>query len=195
MDGSLVLLSGGLDSAVALAWAQRHLPPVRAALHFSYGQKCEIREYEAAYRLADYYAVPWFHYIIPTFEYNATCPIHSEITPARNLIFMAYAESLCESQEIGHLLFGAHADDGRNGCICRWPKVLMASWLASEEYGLGQHIHIPFAQHTKADVVTLGRDLLVPFELTWSCYEGGTTPCGTCASCSAREEAIHGQRG
>ena len=114
MDGSLVLLSGGLDSAVALAWAQRHLPPVRAALHFSYGQKCEVREYEAAYRLADYYAVPWFHYIIPTFEYNATCPIHSEITPARNLIFMAYAESLCESQEIEHLVFGARVEAGED---------------------------------------------------------------------------------
>jgi 7-cyano-7-deazaguanine synthase len=43
---------------------------------------------------------------------------------------------------------------------------------------------------TKADIVTVGNELHVPFERTWSCYKGGALHCGTCGTCYERREAF-----
>ncbi len=43
---------------------------------------------------------------------------------------------------------------------------------------------------TKADVVKKGMELKVPYELTWSCYEGGDKPCGKCGTCIDRKAAF-----
>ena len=43
---------------------------------------------------------------------------------------------------------------------------------------------------TKKDVVRLGLTLNVPYELTWSCYNGGETPCGKCGTCIDRAAAF-----
>jgi 7-cyano-7-deazaguanine synthase len=51
-------------------------------------------------------------------------------------------------------------------------------------------IHAPFVHKTKAEEIQLGRELGVPFELTWSCYRGGEKPCGTCDSCLLRAKAF-----
>ncbi|MBR0483444.1 MAG: 7-cyano-7-deazaguanine synthase, partial [Oscillospiraceae bacterium] len=51
-------------------------------------------------------------------------------------------------------------------------------------------IHAPFVKMTKAEVVKTGLKLKVPYELTWSCYEGGDKPCGICGTCRDRAEAF-----
>ena len=51
-------------------------------------------------------------------------------------------------------------------------------------------IEAPFVNWTKAQVVKKGLELNVPYELTWSCYEGGETPCGVCGTCVDRREAF-----
>ena len=58
--------------------------------------------------------------------------------------------------------------------------------------GSGEQLSIkaPFVSLTKADVVKLGNELGVPFELTWSCYEGGDKPCGVCGTCRDRAAAF-----
>ena len=48
----------------------------------------------------------------------------------------------------------------------------------------------PFVQWSKADIVRKGLELEVPYELTWSCYEGGEKPCGVCGTCIARIRAF-----
>ena len=48
----------------------------------------------------------------------------------------------------------------------------------------------PLKNMTKADVVKTGLELKTPYELTWSCYEGGDKPCGQCASCLCRRKAF-----
>ena len=58
--------------------------------------------------------------------------------------------------------------------------------------GSGKQLKIeaPFVGMTKADVVKIGTELGVPYELTWSCYEGGEKPCGKCGTCIDRAKAF-----
>ena len=51
-------------------------------------------------------------------------------------------------------------------------------------------IEAPFVNRTKAEVVAIGLKLHVPYELTWSCYEGGERPCGKCGTCIDRNRAF-----
>ena len=58
--------------------------------------------------------------------------------------------------------------------------------------GSGKQLRIeaPFVNLTKADVVAQGLRLNAPYELTWSCYEGGEKPCGCCGTCIDRAKAF-----
>ena len=58
--------------------------------------------------------------------------------------------------------------------------------------GSGEQLKIeaPFVNKNKAEVVKLGLQLKVPYELTWSCYEGGAKPCGVCGTCIDRKAAF-----
>ncbi|MCK5850525.1 MAG: 7-cyano-7-deazaguanine synthase, partial [Kiritimatiellae bacterium] len=60
--------------------------------------------------------------------------------------------------------------------------------------GMAVKVHAPFVNKSKADVITLGREMGVNYDHTWSCYRGGDEPCGTCPSCVERGGAgIKGQ--
>jgi 7-cyano-7-deazaguanine synthase len=52
------------------------------------------------------------------------------------------------------------------------------------------HLHAPFVNLAKHDIVKLGAEIAVPFEQTWSCYEGGAVHCGQCGTCVERKEAF-----
>lgn len=52
-------------------------------------------------------------------------------------------------------------------------------------------IHTPFIHMTKADIAKLGEQLFIPWHETWSCYKGGDTHCGRCATCVERLEALY----
>ena len=58
--------------------------------------------------------------------------------------------------------------------------------------GTGGELHLcaPFVEMSKADIVARGIELGVPYELTWSCYEGGDYPCGACGTCIDRNLAF-----
>ena len=58
--------------------------------------------------------------------------------------------------------------------------------------GSGRQLKIeaPFINRTKAEVVKIGLDLKVPYEYTWSCYEGKDKPCGKCGTCIDRAKAF-----
>ena len=59
-----------------------------------------------------------------------------------------------------------------------------------EGTGGGITLEAPFIHMNKADIVAVGLRLHVPYELTWSCYEGGDKPCGLCGTCRDREAAF-----
>jgi 7-cyano-7-deazaguanine synthase len=112
--------------------------------------------------------------------------------PARNTILLAIALGYAESHRLGAIYLGANAVDYSGYPDCR-PKYLREferlAQLATRAGVEGrQRIQIvaPLVRWSKAEIVRTGARLGVPWELTWSCYAGGRTPCGRCDACRIR---------
>ena len=197
----IVLLSGGIDSTVALAHAidQGHSCQ---AISFDYGQT-HIRELDAATKIAAYYKV--VHRTInlhsafqPTSaltgqlhmpETHAT-ELDSTYVPARNLLMLAIAIAHAENINSQAVVIGANADDHDGYLDCR-PEFINAMDRMSR-LGTLNHVGVwaPFVSMTKRDIIQLGYSLNAPLRLTWSCYRGGDDPCGMCGACESINAAV-----
>ena len=207
LAGSVVLLSGGMDSATCLALAARSRPPVHA-LTVLYGQR-HAREIRAARALARHYRVDR-HVVLklplaPLLDSSLTRPgrrlpqrksragrIPSTYVPARNTILLSVALGYAESHRLGAIYLGVNAVDYSGYPDCR-PEYLAAfermarlATRASVEGGVRVRILAPLLHDSKAEIVRRGEQLHVPWALTWSCYAGGKAPCGTCPACRLR---------
>lgn len=211
MPGSVVLLSGGMDSATCLALATRRHPPVHA-LTVLYGQR-HSREVRSARSLARHYGVAR-HTILrlplekllssALTDRRRALPsrrrpggrIPSTYVPARNTILLAVALGYAESHGLGRIYLGANAVDYSGYPDCR-PEYLRAferlarrATRASVERAEEVRIEAPLLRLSKAEIVRTGDRLGVPWELTWSCYAGGRFPCGACDACRLREKGF-----
>jgi 7-cyano-7-deazaguanine synthase len=210
--GSVVLLSGGMDSATCLALAARDQPPVHA-LTVAYGQR-HRREIRAARDLARHFRIAE-HRVLdlplgPLLESSLTRPrrplprspprgdaIPSTYVPARNTILLAIATGFAESRGVASVYLGANAIDYSGYPDCR-PEFLRAFErtvrLGTRRGAEGGSIRIraPLVRRSKAAIVRLGERLGVPWALTWSCYAGGRRPCGQCDSCRLRRRGFEG---
>jgi 7-cyano-7-deazaguanine synthase len=209
--GSVVLLSGGMDSATCLALASARGRPVYA-LTIGYGQR-HLRELRSAralarrYRVADHAVL---HLpIAPILDSALTRrgrriprsgvrvgSIPSTYVPARNTIFLSLALGYAESQGADRIYLGANAVDYSGYPDCR-PEYLQAfqrlaalATKAGVEGRVRVRVEAPLLRLSKAEVVALGERLGVPWKLTWSCYVGGATPCGRCDSCRLRAKGF-----
>lgn len=213
---ALVLLSGGMDSATCLALAVEEYGSAGVtALSVFYGQKHD-REILAAEKIAQHYGVehiqmdlaPLFRFSdsalltgsgreIPAESYEQQLkesggePV-STYVPFRNGLFLAAAASIALSKDCEVIYYGAHADDAAGNA---YPDCSVAFNTAMDEairLGSGGMLGIraPFVGLTKADVLRIGSRLGVPYQYTWSCYEGGAVPCGVCGTCRDRAEAF-----
>jgi len=205
--GSVVLLSGGMDSATVLALASRRSPPVHA-LTFAYGQR-HARELRSARRLARRFGVASHRVVrlplgalVRSSLTQARAPlpqrpsrsgtIPSTYVPARNTILLAIALGYAESYGLGRVYFGANAVDYSGYPDCRPEFVRAFNALARRavrsprEGGRRIRVVAPLLGLSKAEIVRLGERLGVPWALTWSCYAGGAAPCGRCDSCRLR---------
>jgi 7-cyano-7-deazaguanine synthase len=113
------------------------------------------------------------------------------VVPNRNMIMLSIAIGLAESMEFDAVAFGNHAGDHVIYPDCRAEFVSTLS--RASELGTFRHISIlsPFVFMDKSQIVSLGNSLLVPFQLTYSCYEGDMVHCGACATCGERREAFY----
>lgn len=115
--------------------------------------------------------------------------------PARNSIFLSLAASLAEAKGAEAIYFGANALDYSGYPDCRpefieaFEEMIRRGTRAGSE---GRRIRVvaPLLRMTKAEIVRLGRELGVPFEWTWSCYDGKELPCGECDSCILRAKGF-----
>lgn len=214
---ALVLSSGGVDSTTALALAiDKYGKDQVVALSVSYGQKHD-REIQAAKDVAGYYGVEQlFLDLSKIFQYS-NCSLLQQSTeavpeesyeqqlaktqgktpvstyvPFRNGLFLSSAASIALSKGCSVIYYGAHADDAAGFAYPDCSQVFNNAMNEAIWEGSGHQLRIeaPFVTMNKAEVVRLGLQLGVPYELTWSCYEGGEHPCGKCGTCIDREAAF-----
>ncbi len=206
---AIVLLSGGLDSTTTLAIARQQGFELHT-LSFDYGQRHQ-REVDAAVAVARHYGVTRQKTItidlrafggsaltaaIPVPHARSLEGMAADIpityVPARNSIFLSYALAYAEVTGANDIFFGINAIDYSGYPDCR-PEYLEAyermanlATKASAQDGRRFHLHAPLIRMSKADIIRKGIGLGAPYELTWSCYEGGELACGTCDSCLLR---------
>lgn len=201
----LVVLSGGMDSATALYWALARTRDVKA-ISFDYGQRHRT-ELDYAAKLAAHADVP--HQIFPV-GISALAPTSSltnpdievphghyeeesmkaTVVPNRNMTFISLAVASAMAMGGGKVVVGVHDGDHAVYADCR--REFINSMRTSIDLATEGAVELvaPFVDISKADIATTGGDLGVPYELTWSCYEGGDIHCGRCGTCVERAEAL-----
>ncbi|MBK3518429.1 7-cyano-7-deazaguanine synthase QueC [Carboxylicivirga marina] len=211
MKKAVVLLSGGLDSAVALYLAQSQGFDVHA-ISFDYGQR-HNRELEAAKSIAKKVKVSNHQIVtLKLDKWGGSSLTDSKLevedgnvertdipvtyVPARNMVFLSVAASLAEAIGAQDIFIGVSQVDYSGYVDCRqefidgMEKAINLGTVMGAEKNQPIKIHAPFVNKTKAEEIKLGEELGVDFGLTWSCYRGGDKPCGTCDSCLLRAKAF-----
>ena len=116
--------------------------------------------------------------------------IPSTYVPGRNLMFLSVAASLMDAIHADAVVAGPNAIDfsGYPDCTPAFFQAAAKAINFGTERGVTQGVEVlaPLMDLSKTDIVRLGAKLGVPFELTWSCYNGGEKPCGHCDSCKLR---------
>lgn len=213
---ALVLFSGGLDSSTCLALAiEKYGKENVIALSISYGQK-HSKEINAARAVAEYYGTELVSLdLAPIFE-GSDCALLegsdqaipkgdyanqlvssdgkpvSTYVPFRNGLFLSCAASVALSRGCGVIYYGVHSDDAAGSAYPDCSSDFNDHMSKAISIGSAQQLKVvaPFVDRTKADVVAQGLRLGVPYELTWSCYEGNDKPCGCCGTCIDRAKAF-----
>lgn len=212
---AIVLLSGGLDSAVALAVA-RHEGFITTALSFDYGQR-HRHELTAAARVAQSLGAADHRTVrvgldaiggsaltdaaiaVPQDrdEYARTHGIPITYVPARNLIFLAIATGMAEVAGAADIFIGVNAVDYSGYPDCREPFIRAFEQAAAlgTKVGVearGVRVRTPLVHLTKVEIIRLGTELGVNFALTSSCYQPDArgSACGHCDSCHIRRRGF-----
>ncbi len=205
---AVVLVSGGLDSATALAIAKSQGFACHA-LSLDYGQR-HLSELDAAKRVAEFAAVPLK--ILPLdlrtiggsaltdnidVPENETAGIPVTYVPARNTIMLSLALAQAEVLGAGDIFIGVNAVDYSGYPDCR-PEFIAAfqqmARLATRAGVEGREmtIHTPLIDLTKAEIIQQGIALGIDYSITVSCYQadGEGRACGVCDSCRIRKEGF-----
>jgi 7-cyano-7-deazaguanine synthase len=206
---AVVLLSGGLDSATTLFFAKSKGYDCHCLI-FDYGQR-HRREIKSAVAVAkkakcQYWLVnismPWKgsalldnKMVLPKNKSLTRGGIPSTYVPARNIIFLSFAASYAEAIGARDIFIGANAIDysGYPDCRPDFIKSYQAMLAKGLKTGVEKKVirlQTPLIRLTKAKIIKLAKQLKTPLELTWSCYSGGTKPCGTCDSCRFRAKGF-----
>jgi len=217
---ALVLNSGGVDSTTCVGIAVSKYGKenvVTASLY--YGQKHD-KELECARKVAEYYDVRHIEEDISNVmkyakdvctlmkggeaiehaSYAEQIAEHGEgrvatYVPFRNGLLLAiataYADSIFPGEEV-EIYYGAHADDAAGQAYADCSPEFADAMNQAINIGTYGKITVarPLINMNKATVVKTGLELGVPYDLTWSCYEGGEKQCGTCGTCIDRRAAF-----
>ncbi|MDA7597342.1 7-cyano-7-deazaguanine synthase QueC [bacterium] len=203
----VVLVSGGMDSVVALHDAIAAGHDVVAAVSFDYGSKHNHREIPFAKIHAD--LVGAGHRVIdlifmdelfesdllksggdiPEGHYEQE-NMKQTVVPFRNGIMLSIAAGFAESIEAEGLVIAAHSGDHAIYPDCREDFMKpMGDAIQAGTY-VNLELMRPFIALRKEDIAARGAELGVDFSQTWSCYKGLDLHCGKCGTCVERKEAF-----
>jgi len=204
---SIILLSGGMDSALSAGIAcQECNEPL--FIHFQYGQRTWKKERECFEKVSHYYQAVKKEIIDLDFfkkigNSSLTDPslevpqgqllkeIPNTYVPFRNGVFLAYAVALAEKYKIKKIYIGAVDEDSSGYPDCRigffdhLNQALKIGTVLSDIEIITPVIHM-----SKTEIVQAAKRLNVPLHLTWSCYIDGSLACGQCDSCLLRLKAF-----
>lgn len=210
---AVILLSGGLDSstvlyqaiadgcdcyAISFDYHQRHRRELQAAQAVAQNAgvvqraviEFDLRQWGGSALTDDKLDVPTDR--TPT-EMTQSIPV--TYVPARNTIFLSFALAYAEIYGAERVYIGVNALDYSGYPDCR-PDYIQAMQsvfrLGTKQGREGKPIEIitPLIDLRKTEIIQLGNKLGVPWELTWSCYQGGEVACGVCDSCQLRLAAF-----
>lgn len=213
---AIVLFSGGLDSTTCLAMViDKYGKENVIALSLHYGQK-HSKEIDCSKKIANYYGVKHITFDVSKFFENSNCsllmasseevpeksyneqlaetrgkPVTTYV-PYRNGMFLSIAASMAISNGCQEIYYAAHKDDAAGNAYPDCSIEFHTAMTKAIEIGSDKAVTIcdPFIDKTKADIVKIGTELKVPYEMTWSCYNGKEKPCGKCGTCIDRIKAF-----
>ncbi len=201
---AIVLVSGGMDSALTAAFAFKKYE--LAFLHLNYGQLTQKRELKAFNDIADYYGVK--HRLVESIKYLSDIggsaltdkkikvekanlkskKVPSTYVPFRNANLLSIAVSWAEVIGAERIYIGAVEEDSSGYPDCR--KSFYDAFNEVIRIGTKNNSKIkivtPIIKYSKDDIVKLSVKMESPLHLTWSCYKSNTLACGECDSCALR---------
>jgi 7-cyano-7-deazaguanine synthase len=195
MNGAIVLMSGGIDSAATLAWSA-HQGFEILALSFNYHLR-PFHEKLAVYRLLQTYPGHLIEVPLPFLREAADLnqPLPEQVPEGyvsnRNLIFYSIAAYHAEINGCDLIVGGHNAGDQESfpdasGKFFEKLQTLINSALLTRKI----RIELPLRSMNKSEVLRKAIDWNVPLEHTWSCYWDQPVPCRKCESCLERAEAF-----
>jgi 7-cyano-7-deazaguanine synthase len=210
---AVILLSGGLDSstvlyqaiadgyecyAISFNYQQRHQRELQSAFHLA--QKAGVVEHQVVnFDLRQWGGSALTDGAVEVPQGRSLEEMSENIpvtyVPARNTIFLSLALGYAEAIAAQHIYIGVNALDYSGYPDCR-PDYIQAMEevfrLGTKQGREGKPIKIsaPLINLKKTEIIQLGNQLGVPWELTWSCYMGDELACGTCDSCLLRLAAF-----
>ena len=200
--------SGSYPRAIAVYEAiARGYEPL--ALHTSYGQATETKEFECARRLAEEVGTELQRvetdHLAQLGDSSLTDEsmavedadlesdeIPTSYVPFRNANLLSMAVSCAEANDASAVFIGAHSEDFSGYLDCRpaffeaFQQVIDKGTKPETEITL----EAPFAEWSKTEITERGLELGVPYEHTWSCYRSAAPACGTCDACAFRLQAF-----
>ena len=216
---AVVLNSGGVDSTTCVGLAvEKYGKDNVSTLSVFYGQKHD-KELECAKKIAAHYEVAHYEVDLSAVMQFSNCPLLSQSTeairhesyaeqiakdgegmvrtyvPFRNGLLLssvtALAVSLYPDDEV-EVYYGAHADDAAGRAYADCSPEFTDAMNKAINIGTYEKVTLaaPLINMNKGEVVKTGLAINVPYELTWSCYEGGEKACGTCGTCIDRINAF-----
>lgn len=202
---AVLLMSGGMDSAVVAGWAKSKSFDV-SALHLNYGQKTQERELQSFNELCNHFGIKNRLIVDVSFlsqiggssltddtiEVSDANPenknIPSSYVPFRNANILAIATSWAEVIGAEALIIGAMEEDSSGYPDCR--ESFYDAFQKTIDMGTKPDTNIkiltPIIHNTKAEIIKIGTEYNVPFDKTWSCYKNSIKACGKCDSCHLR---------
>lgn len=211
---AMILFSGGIDSTTCLALAVNEFGKNNViAISIYYGQKHE-KEMISAEKIVEYYGIEHLKLdLSKMFEFsNCSLLTHSEAqiphksyeeqleeeskistyVPFRNGLFLSCCASIAISKNCDLIYYGAHKDDAAGSAYPDCTEEFYKNMEEAIYIGSGKSVKLqaPFINKNKSEIVKIGLKLQVPYELTWSCYEGKDRPCGKCGTCLDRIKAF-----